>query len=193
MFLFIKKMKNPHHDSFVALPRQWNIWLCCSARSNTRQRLNIRFECLRGVRLSFLLRCNAWDHFFLFLVLCIKISRKHSSSSYSSWWLFLTAFPTNRQKTGLKELEFLKKLNDADPDDKFHCLRLFRHFYHKQHLCLVFEPLRYCSQHMHVLKPPKSVCFLFLIFFVLLSVSLSLQYESPRSSEEVWEGCGSPH
>ncbi|XP_059547645.1 serine/threonine-protein kinase PRP4 homolog [Myotis daubentonii] len=45
------------------------------------------------------------------------------------------------QKTGLKELQFLKKLNDADPDDKFHCLRLFRHFYHKQHLCLVFEPL----------------------------------------------------
>ncbi|KAJ8011114.1 hypothetical protein DPEC_G00054830 [Dallia pectoralis] len=45
------------------------------------------------------------------------------------------------QKTGLKELDFLKKLNDADPDDKFHCLRLFRHFYHKQHLCLVFEPL----------------------------------------------------
>ncbi|XP_041697460.2 serine/threonine-protein kinase PRP4 homolog isoform X2 [Coregonus clupeaformis] len=45
------------------------------------------------------------------------------------------------QKTGLKELEFLKKLNNADPDDKFHCLRLFRHFYHKQHLCLVFEPL----------------------------------------------------
>lgn len=51
-------------------------------------------------------------------------------------------FLVNRQKTGLKELEFLKKLNDADPDDKFHCLRLFRHFYHKQHLCLVFEPLR---------------------------------------------------
>ncbi|XP_044537249.1 serine/threonine-protein kinase PRP4 homolog [Gracilinanus agilis] len=45
------------------------------------------------------------------------------------------------QKTGLKELEFLKKLNVADPDDKFHCLRLFQHFYHKQHLCLVFEPL----------------------------------------------------
>ncbi|CAG5125169.1 unnamed protein product, partial [Candidula unifasciata] len=35
----------------------------------------------------------------------------------------------------------LRKLNDSDPDDKFHCLRLFRHFYHKQHLCLVFEPL----------------------------------------------------
>ncbi|RWS05742.1 serine/threonine-protein kinase PRP4-like protein [Dinothrombium tinctorium] len=44
-------------------------------------------------------------------------------------------------KTGLKELEMLKRLNDADPEDKFHCLRLYRHFYHKSHLCLVFEPL----------------------------------------------------
>ncbi|XP_035827930.1 serine/threonine-protein kinase PRP4 homolog isoform X2 [Aplysia californica] len=44
-------------------------------------------------------------------------------------------------KTGMKELEFLRKLNDADPDDKYHCLRLYRHFFHKQHLCLVFEPL----------------------------------------------------
>jgi serine/threonine protein kinase len=46
-----------------------------------------------------------------------------------------------RHKTGLKELEFLKKLNDTDPDDKYHCLRLFRHFYHRNHLCLVFESL----------------------------------------------------
>ncbi|RZF48030.1 hypothetical protein LSTR_LSTR002096 [Laodelphax striatellus] len=29
-------------------------------------------------------------------------------------------------KTGLKELEILKRLNDADPDDRFHCLRLYR-------------------------------------------------------------------
>ncbi|KAI8130981.1 Serine/threonine-protein kinase PRP4 like protein [Lucilia cuprina] len=35
-------------------------------------------------------------------------------------------------KTGLRELEILKKLNDADPDDRFHCLRLYRHFFHKQ-------------------------------------------------------------
>lgn len=35
----------------------------------------------------------------------------------------------------------MKKLNDADPDDKMHCLRLIRHFFHKQHLCMVFEPL----------------------------------------------------
>ncbi|XP_060852126.1 serine/threonine-protein kinase PRP4 homolog isoform X2 [Rhopalosiphum padi] len=44
-------------------------------------------------------------------------------------------------KTGLKELEILKRLNDSDPDDRFHCLRLYRHFFHKQHLCMVFEPL----------------------------------------------------
>lgn len=44
-------------------------------------------------------------------------------------------------KTGLKELEVLRRLNDADPEDKFHCLRLFRHFFHKHHLCMVFEPL----------------------------------------------------
>ncbi|XP_027203638.2 uncharacterized protein LOC113797461 isoform X1 [Dermatophagoides pteronyssinus] len=44
-------------------------------------------------------------------------------------------------KTGLKELEMLKCLNAADPDDKYHCLRLYSSFYHRQHLCLVFEPL----------------------------------------------------
>lgn len=44
-------------------------------------------------------------------------------------------------KTGLKELEMLRKLNDTDPDDRLHCLRLFRNFDHKSHLCLVFEAL----------------------------------------------------
>lgn len=72
-------------------------------------------------------------------------------------------FLVNRQKTGLKELEFLKKLNDADPDDKFHCLRLFRHFYHKQHLCLVFEPLRYCNHFSFFSESVPSVAFHLLI------------------------------
>lgn len=44
-------------------------------------------------------------------------------------------------KTGLKELEILRRVNDTDPDDKYHCIRLFRNFFHKQHLCMVFEPL----------------------------------------------------
>ena len=47
-----------------------------------------------------------------------------------------------RHKTGLQELEILKKLNEADPDDKFHCVRLFNNFFHKSHLCLVFESMR---------------------------------------------------
>jgi len=44
-------------------------------------------------------------------------------------------------KTGLKELEILRRINNADQDDKYHCVRLFRNFFHKQHLCMVFEPL----------------------------------------------------
>ncbi len=44
-------------------------------------------------------------------------------------------------KSGVKELEYLRKLKEADPDDKFHCLCLLDTFYHKQHLCIVLEPL----------------------------------------------------
>jgi serine/threonine-protein kinase PRP4 len=44
-------------------------------------------------------------------------------------------------KSGVKELEYLRKLKEADPEDKFHCLRLLETFYHKQHLCIVLEPL----------------------------------------------------
>ena len=39
-------------------------------------------------------------------------------------------------KSGLKELEMLRRLNNADPDDKYHCLRLYRHFFHKKHFRL---------------------------------------------------------
>ena len=44
-------------------------------------------------------------------------------------------------KHGLKEVEYLKRINDADPNDKLHCVRLFGSFYHKQHLCLAFEAM----------------------------------------------------
>ena len=49
----------------------------------------------------------------------------------------------NRKKAGLKEIEIIKKLNGADPDDRKHIVRLERSFEHKAHLCLVFEHLRY--------------------------------------------------
>ncbi|VDN57618.1 unnamed protein product [Dracunculus medinensis] len=45
------------------------------------------------------------------------------------------------RKTGMKELDILRKLNEADRDDRYHCLQLFGHFYHSHHLCLVFESL----------------------------------------------------
>ncbi|VDL19896.1 unnamed protein product [Hymenolepis diminuta] len=44
-------------------------------------------------------------------------------------------------RSGLQELEVLKKLNDTDPQDRYHCMRLYRHFFHKNHLCMVFESM----------------------------------------------------
>lgn len=44
-------------------------------------------------------------------------------------------------KTGLQEMQILEKLNKSDPDDRFHVVRLYRHFFHKNHLCLVFETM----------------------------------------------------
>ena len=44
-------------------------------------------------------------------------------------------------KTGLKELKLLQKINETDPSDTFHCLKLHGDFFHRNHLCLVFEQL----------------------------------------------------
>jgi serine/threonine-protein kinase PRP4 len=45
------------------------------------------------------------------------------------------------RKAGLKEIEILETLNEADPTDSRHVVRLLRHFMHKNHLCMVFENL----------------------------------------------------
>ncbi|GMT00624.1 hypothetical protein PENTCL1PPCAC_22798 [Pristionchus entomophagus] len=45
------------------------------------------------------------------------------------------------RKTGVRELEILRKLNEADKEDKMHCLQLYCTFNHHNHLCLVFENL----------------------------------------------------
>jgi len=45
------------------------------------------------------------------------------------------------RKTGMRELETLKRLNEADRLDKYHCLQLYRYFNHHNHVCLVFESL----------------------------------------------------
>ncbi|KAL1666274.1 kinase-like protein [Schizophyllum commune] len=44
-------------------------------------------------------------------------------------------------RAGLKEAQILMKLNQADPEDKKHIVRLERTFEHRGHLCLVFESL----------------------------------------------------
>ncbi|THH21241.1 hypothetical protein EUX98_g8425 [Antrodiella citrinella] len=44
-------------------------------------------------------------------------------------------------RAGLKEVQILNKLKQADPDDKKHVVRLERTFEHRGHLCLVFESL----------------------------------------------------
>lgn len=44
-------------------------------------------------------------------------------------------------QAGLREIEILTKLNEADIYDKKHTLRLLGNFYHKGHLCIVFELL----------------------------------------------------
>ncbi|XP_072942342.1 serine/threonine-protein kinase PRP4 homolog [Epargyreus clarus] len=44
-------------------------------------------------------------------------------------------------KTGLKEIATLREINDADPENKYHCVKLLRNFMHRGHLCIVLESL----------------------------------------------------
>lgn len=44
-------------------------------------------------------------------------------------------------KAGLKELSICQRLQEADPHGKYHCVRFYRSFKHRNHLCLVFEAL----------------------------------------------------
>lgn len=57
-------------------------------------------------------------------------------------WLCPPSRLARRHKAGLKEAQILRRLRDADPDDKKHLVRLHRTFEHRGHLCLVFESLR---------------------------------------------------
>lgn len=44
-------------------------------------------------------------------------------------------------KTSLKEISILNEINEADPENKYHCVRFITHFMHRGHLCLVLESL----------------------------------------------------
>lgn len=43
------------------------------------------------------------------------------------------------RKASQKEMDFLEKVNEADPQDKRHIIRLLGSFDHKGHLCIIFE------------------------------------------------------
>jgi len=43
--------------------------------------------------------------------------------------------------SGEKEIEVVKILNEGDPKDKKHCVKLNEHFEYNNHLCLVYECL----------------------------------------------------
>ncbi|CAH2045466.1 unnamed protein product [Thlaspi arvense] len=47
----------------------------------------------------------------------------------------------SKHKAGQTEVQILKKLAGADPDDKRHCVRFLSSFKYRNHLCLVFESL----------------------------------------------------
>ena len=45
------------------------------------------------------------------------------------------------RQSGLKECEIVGKLNQNDPSDKKHIIRLLDRFDHDAHLCLVYEAM----------------------------------------------------
>ncbi|WFD15565.1 non-specific serine/threonine protein kinase [Malassezia arunalokei] len=44
-------------------------------------------------------------------------------------------------KAGMKEISILRRLSEADPDNKMFIVHFFTHFEHRGHLCMVFESL----------------------------------------------------
>jgi serine/threonine-protein kinase PRP4 len=74
----------------------------------------------------------------------IKITRSQESMFvFCLCWWAAGADASGRVKAGLKEVQILMKLKQADPEDKRHIVRIERTFEHRGHLCIVFEALRY--------------------------------------------------
>lgn len=80
-----------------------------------------------------------------------------------------------RKKAGMKEIEILQKLAQADPDDRKHIVRLERFFEHKGHLCMVFENLRWVQ--LGLWKRVERV------------ILMSVQYQLTRGFKEIWPRC----
>jgi serine/threonine-protein kinase PRP4 len=74
-------------------------------------------------------------------LVAIKLIRNNETMSVRTVPSLEYLLTSYRRKAGMKEIEILQKLNNADPPDKKHMIRLERHFEHKGHLCMVFENL----------------------------------------------------
>lgn len=70
-----------------------------------------------------------------------SVVRAQDSSSNKTVAIKIVRNNETMFKAGLTELSILQKLNDRDPEDKMHIVRLLTNFEHKNHLCLVFENL----------------------------------------------------
>ncbi|OLL23014.1 Serine/threonine-protein kinase prp4, partial [Neolecta irregularis DAH-3] len=66
----------------------------------------------------------------------VKVTENLSGKQYA---IKIVRNNESMRKAGIKEIGILKKLMEADPDDRKHIIRMDRHFDHKSHLCIVFE------------------------------------------------------
>ena len=70
---------------------------------------------------------------------CIA-KEKETSPNEVAIKIMRTKFEVMRT-SGLKEKEIISRLNQNDPYDKKHCIRLYDSFNYNQHLCLVYESM----------------------------------------------------
>lgn len=86
-------------------------------------------------------QCGYQFSYFLLLkfsIFCILLV-----SNFSIVFLLhiFTCIDLSRHKAGQLEVQILKKLAGADPENKRHCVCFLSSFKYRNHLCLVFESL----------------------------------------------------
>ena len=54
------------------------------------------------------------------------------------------------RRAGEKEIMFLQRLVESDPDNRRHCIRMHERFDHEDHLCMVFE-----AMHQNLRQAPR--------------------------------------
>lgn len=70
-----------------------------------------------------------------------RVVRAVDTSTNTEYAIKITRTQDQMRKSSLAEMAWMRKLAEADPDDKRHILRLHGNFEHKGHLCIVLESL----------------------------------------------------